>query len=84
MERAVVAQQAGRLVGFWVRADLGGVVFVLDAASHQELMLELQSLPLYPFLRSIDVMPVISHPKLPEFDVRATPRTDPLISDEAG
>ncbi len=73
LERAVTAQQAGRLVGFWVRADLGGVIFVLDAESHQALMLELQSLPIFPFLRSIDVAPVVAHPRLPEFGVAGRP-----------
>lgn len=72
LERAVAAQQAGRLVGFWVRADLGGVIFVLDAESHQALMAELQSLPIFPFLKSIDVLPVINHPQLSEFGVRAS------------
>ena len=65
--RAVGAFDEGRIFGFWVRADLGGVIFVVDSPSHGELMAELQSLPLFPYLRSIDVKPVVSHSLLPSF-----------------
>ncbi len=73
LQRAVAIQQEGRLMGFWARADLGGVVFVLDVESHEKLMLELQSLPIFPFLRSIDVMPVVAHPRFPAFGVGRKP-----------
>ncbi len=69
LQRADAVRQEGRLKGFWVRADLGGVVFIVDEESHEKLMLELQSLPIFPFLRSIDVMPLVAHPRFPEFGV---------------
>lgn len=70
LERAAQARRDGRLLGFWQRADLGGVVFVLDAASHEKLMQELQTLPLFPYLRAIDVVPLVSHPQFPEFGTK--------------
>ena len=73
LERAVQVREEGRLLGFWVRADCGGVVFILDAESHEALMLELRSLPMFPFLRGIDVMPVVTHPLFPEFGVGRNP-----------
>ena len=73
IERAVAVQQEGRMMGFWARADLGGVIFVVDAESHGSLMAELQGLPIFPFLRSIDVKPVVAHPQLPEFGIGRRP-----------
>jgi muconolactone D-isomerase len=66
-ERALALRQAGRLVGFWARADLGGVICILDAESHEDLMQELRTLPLFPFFRSIDVTPLATHRWFPEF-----------------
>ena len=68
--RAVDVWNEGRMLGFWIRADLGGVIFVVDAPSHETLMAELQSLPIFPYLRSIDVKPVAVHPRLPAFGVQ--------------
>jgi muconolactone D-isomerase len=62
MERAAAAKQAGRLKGFWVRADGNGVVFVLDCESNEVLHAELSSLPIFPYLRSIEVMPIVAFP----------------------
>lgn len=73
MERAVAAWQEGRILGFWIRADLGGVIFVVYTESHASLMAELQSLPIFPYLRSIDVSPVVAHPQLPAFGVGHLP-----------
>lgn len=73
VQRAVEVQQEGRLMGFWARADLGGAIFILDTESHEKLMLELRSLPIFPFLQSIDVMPVVTHPRFPEFGIGRKP-----------
>ena len=75
IQRAIDVQKQGRLIGLWVRADLGGAIFILDAESHEQLMLELKSLPIFPFLRSIDVMPVVTHSRLPEFGVGQKPNS---------
>lgn len=71
LQRAAAAFDEGRILGFWVKADLGGVIFVVDSPSHGDLMAELSSLPIFPFLRSIDVMPVVPHPRLPTFGPRS-------------
>ena len=71
--RAVGVQREGRMLGFWVRADLGGVIFVVDSPSHGDLMSELQSLPIFPYLRSIEITPVVPHPELPDFGVGRGP-----------
>ena len=66
-ERAVRAQREGKLVGLWLRADCGGVVFVLDVESHEALVEELRSLPVFPYVRSIGVVPLVAYPRFPEF-----------------
>ena len=73
IERAHDVQRQGRLMGFWARADLGGAIFVVDAPSHEALMAELRSLPLFGYLRSIHIQPVVVHPQLPEFGVGRRP-----------
>lgn len=65
-ERAKAVKKEGRLKGLWRRADCGGAVFVLDAPSHEALVEELSSLPLFPYLRNIDVTPLVPHPVYPE------------------
>jgi muconolactone delta-isomerase len=65
-ERAVKAQQEGKLIGLWRRADCGGVVFILDVESHEALFEELSSLPIFPYVRSIGVVPLIAYPRFPE------------------
>ncbi|PJG46374.1 hypothetical protein CAF53_19515 [Sphingobium sp. LB126] len=56
----------GRLMGLWRRADCGGAVFVIDAESHEALASDLQALPLFPYLRNIEVTPLLAHPAFPE------------------
>lgn len=65
--RAADVQAAGQLIGLWRRADTGGAVFVVDCASHEQLSELLSSLPLFPYVRSIEVTPLIPHPSFPEY-----------------
>ena len=65
-ERARVLKAAGRLLGLWRRADCGGAIFVIDADSHEALAAELSALPLFPYLRSIEVTPLVPHPVFAE------------------
>ena len=67
MERAVSAQQSGRLIGLWRRGDGNGAIFVIDSASHEALLEELSSLPMFPYVRSIDVLPLVAYPQFSEF-----------------
>jgi muconolactone delta-isomerase len=67
VQRARSAQEAGRLIGLWRRADGNGVILILDSESHEALHEELRTLPLFPFVRSIDVIPLLSYPGFPEF-----------------
>ena len=67
VERAIAAQQAGRLIGFWRRADGNGVIFILDSGSHEALHEEISSLPMFPYVKSIDVLPLLAYPGFPEF-----------------
>ena len=73
VERARSAQEAGRLIGLWRRADGNGVILILDSPSHEALHDELRTLPLFPFVRSIDVLPLLPYPGFPEF-AEARPR----------
>jgi muconolactone delta-isomerase len=50
-ERAVMAQREGKLIGLWLRADCGGVIFILDVESHEALVEELRSLPVFPYVK---------------------------------
>lgn len=65
-ERAVKAQREGKLIGLWLRADCGGVVFILDLESQQELVEELRSLFGFPYVRSIGVVPLVAYPRTVE------------------
>ena len=65
--RAKEIQAEGRLVGVWRRADAGGAIFIVDCDSHAQFNELLQSLPLFPYLRSVEVTPLIAHPAFPEF-----------------
>ena len=58
MECAAAATQAGRLEGFWRRAGGNGAILVLDCESNVALLEELSSLPLFPYLRNIEVIPL--------------------------
>jgi muconolactone delta-isomerase len=64
---------SGRLMGLWRRADGGGVVYVVDAVSHEALSAELQAMPAFPYLRSIELTPLVSHPVFPDCST-VTPR----------
>jgi muconolactone delta-isomerase len=66
-ERAVKAQQEGKLIGLWRRADCGGVVFILDVESHEALVEELGSFTDFPYVRSIGVVLLVAYPRFPEF-----------------
>lgn len=67
VERAVASQQAGRLIGLWRRADGDGVIFILDSDSHQTLHDEITSLPMFPYVRSIEVLPLLPYPGFEAF-----------------
>ena len=75
VQRALEVQRQGRIMGFWLRGDLGGVIFVVDTESHESLMAELRSLPIFPYLRSIDVKPVAVHPAMPVFGTGRLPES---------
>lgn len=63
----------GRVLGIWRRADCGGSVFVVDAESHEALVADLNSLPMFPYMREIEVTPLVAHAAHPEF-ASARPR----------
>lgn len=65
--RAREVQAAGQLLGLWRRADATGAVFVVDVASSESLNVLIQNLPLFPYLRDVDVVPLVAHPAFPEF-----------------
>ena len=64
--QARIWKTEGRLMGLWRRADCGGAIFVIDAESHEALGSDLQALPLFPYLRNIEVTPLLAHPVFPE------------------
>jgi muconolactone delta-isomerase len=66
-ERAAAVQAQGRLIGIWRCADLSGAMFIIDAESHERLAEEMATLPLFPYLQSITITPLIPHPRFPEY-----------------
>ncbi|ATE63839.1 muconolactone Delta-isomerase [Rhizorhabdus dicambivorans] len=60
-------QKEGRLVGLWRRADWNGSIGVIDAASNEDLARYIASLPMFPFFRSIDVVPLTPYAGFEEF-----------------
>ena len=67
VERAKSAREAGRLLGFWRRADGNGVILILDSESNEALHEELRTLPLFPFVRSIELLPLLPYPGFEAF-----------------
>jgi muconolactone delta-isomerase len=67
VERVASAQKDGRLIGLWHLADGNGVIFILDAASHAAIYEELTTLPMFPHVKSITLLPLLPYPGFSEF-----------------
>ncbi len=67
VEPAMSAQQAGRLIGLWRRADGNSVIFSPDSDPHEALHEELDPLPMFPLAEFIDVLPVLPCPGVLKF-----------------
>jgi muconolactone delta-isomerase len=65
-KRVAEVHNEGRLLGVWRRADCGGSMGVIDSESHDTLVADLKSLPMFPYFRSIEVVPVIPYGSLPK------------------
>lgn len=55
----------GIALGEWRKANGQGVIAVWDCASHVDLNALLRDLPLAPFFKRIDILPLIEHPLWP-------------------
>lgn len=65
--RSLEVRAEGRLIGLWRRADCGGSIFIVDAPSHEALVADLQSLPMFQYWQNCEVIPILAHPVHPDF-----------------
>ncbi|TRW16710.1 muconolactone Delta-isomerase [Glacieibacterium frigidum] len=60
--QALELKEAGALKALWRRADAGGSIFVVEAEDHQALASILQGMPIFEYLKNIEVTPIYAHP----------------------
>lgn len=59
--------ESGRLIGIWRKANAKGVVAIWNMADHDAVIEQIRKMPLYPFMSEIEVVPLVAHPKYPQF-----------------
>ncbi|MXW72767.1 MAG: hypothetical protein F4X96_06300 [Gammaproteobacteria bacterium] len=59
--------RSGKLLGLWRKANAKGVVAVWDMADHVALNEQIRKMPLYPYMSQVEVVPLVPHPRYPEF-----------------
>lgn len=57
----------GQLLGIWRKASAKGVIAVWNMPSHDAVNEQIRAMPLYPYMSRIEVVPLVAHPKYPQF-----------------
>jgi len=58
---------SGIMLGIWRKANARGAVAVWDVGDAGMLRENIAKMPLYPYFTDIRVMPLVPHPKFPQF-----------------
>ena len=61
--------ESGQLLGIWRKASANGVIAIWDMPDHEAVNAQIRAMPLYPYMSEIEVIPLIAHPKYPEYCV---------------
>jgi muconolactone D-isomerase len=59
--------ERGILLGAWRKANARGVTEIWNCASHEEVNNLIRSIPLYPYLTRVEILPLLAHPGFPQF-----------------
>ena len=59
--------ESGQLLGIWRKASANGVIAIWNMADHEAVNAQIRAMPLYPYMSSIEVMPLVAHPEYPQF-----------------
>jgi muconolactone delta-isomerase len=71
--------ESGQLLGIWRKASANGVIAIWNMADHEAVNAQIRAMPLYPYMSSIEVTPLVAHPKYPQFCEAKAPRTESRI-----
>ncbi|MGO9774832.1 MAG: muconolactone Delta-isomerase family protein [Roseiarcus sp.] len=66
-EKTKAMYESGKLLGIWRKASAKGVIAVWNMSDHDAVAAQIREMPLYPWMSEIEVIPLIAHPKYPEF-----------------
>jgi muconolactone delta-isomerase len=66
-EQTKALYESGRLLGIWRKANAKGVVAIWNMPSHEAVSEQIRKMPLYPYMSDIEIVPLIAHPKYPQF-----------------
>lgn len=58
---------AGSLLGIWRKANAKGVIAIWNLPSHEAVNEQIRRMPLYPYMSEIEVVPLVAHPRYPEY-----------------
>lgn len=57
----------GKLIGIWRKANAKGVIAIWNMPSHDAVIEQIRKMPLYPYMSEIEVVPLVAHPRYPQF-----------------
>jgi muconolactone delta-isomerase len=66
-EQTRALYESGRLLGIWRKANAKGVIAIWNMPSHEAVSEQIRKMPLYPYMSDIEIVPLIAHPKYPQF-----------------
>lgn len=66
-EKTAEMVKSGKLIGIWRKANAKGVVAIWNMPDHDAVNAQIRAMPLYPYFSEIDVVPLIAHPRYPQF-----------------
>lgn len=69
-KRSKELYDSGIMLSIWRKANARGAVAVWDVADAEMLRENIAKMPLYPYFTEIRVMPLVPHPKFPQFAKR--------------
>lgn len=66
-QQTTALYESGRLIGIWRKANAKGVVAIWNMPDHESVVEQIRKMPLYPYMSDIEVIPLVAHPKYPQF-----------------
>ncbi len=66
-EQTSAMYAAGSLLGIWRKANAKGVIAIWNLPTHEAVNEQIRRMPLYPYMSEIEVVPLVAHPKYPQF-----------------